>query len=411
MTIVEFFENKSNMENIVSTLLCAPDKVIFLGSNTKQILRTIDVYEKIVHDRRIEVKFETKAINRNSIMSIADVLEDIIEKEEDCIIDLSGGDDLALVAVGTVYADNADRMKLHRFNITNSTMTDCDSDGKLCAHAPFEITIEELVAMNGGRVIYTDEKSNGTYRWDFNDEFVDDIFLMWEACKKSPSDWNSQLAILAKMISMQEEPAGLDVRINYKDADDALRTMTENKKLDVELYKDLAKKGVLADFKADKDGFSFNLKNEQIKKCLSKAGQVFELYITICASELKDDDGNPVYTDVLNGVFIDWDGEVHQGTGKDVENEIDIILMRGLMPVFISCKNGSCDINELFKLSVVAEHFGGKFVRSVLAGTEIDKTDNLELRAKAMGIKPWLKLHQISENNFISNLSNLWRAQ
>ena len=145
----------------------------------------------------------------------------------------------------------------------------------------------------------------------------------------------------------------------------------------------------------------------QIKKCLSKAGQVFELFLAICASELKDDNGNPVYTDILSGVFIDWDGEIHPGTGSDVENEIDLILMKGLMPVFISCKNGSCDINELFKLSVVASHFGGKYV---LAGTEIDKAEAIELRAKAMGINPWIRLHKKTEKDLYAELSNLWRS-
>ncbi len=410
MTVVEFFERESHVENIISTLLCTPDKVIFLGDNKKKIDKIIKSYEKIALARGINTVFDSRAINRNSIMSIVDTLEQIIEDDDDCVIDLSGGDDLALVAIGVVYADNADRIQLHRFSITNNTMTDCDSDGKLCAHSPFELTVEELVAINGGRVIYTEEKSNGTYKWDFNRDFVDDVYIMWSICKRNPHEWNTQLALLSKMIAIQPDPASFDIRIDFKEADTACSRMTENKKIDSDLYKELARKGVLDDFRSDSNGFSFRFKNDQIKKCLSKAGQVFELFLAICASELKDDNGNPVYTDILSGVFIDWDGEIHPGTGSDVENEIDLILMKGLMPVFISCKNGSCDINELFKLSVVASHFGGKYVRAVLAGTEIDKAETIELRAKAMGINPWIRLHKKPEKDLYAELSNLWRS-
>ena len=40
MTIVEFYD-KNSIENIVSTLLCSPDKVIFVGDNEKRILKAL----------------------------------------------------------------------------------------------------------------------------------------------------------------------------------------------------------------------------------------------------------------------------------------------------------------------------------------------------------------------------------
>ncbi len=412
MTIIEFFERESNVENIISTLLCAPDKVIFLGDNKKRMVRVCENYKKVAQARNINVEFDSKAINRNNLMSIVDTIEEIISTNEDCIIDLSGGDDLALVAIGIVYSDNADNIKLHRFSITNSTMYDCDSDGKLCATAPLELTVEELVAINGGRVIYTDEKPNATYRWNFTEEFVDDIYLMWSVCRQDPHKWNSQIGLLNKIIASSENSDTLDVRIEADKTAALFNPMTEGKKIDINMFRKLGELGILTDFKADTENISFRFKNHQIKKCLTKAGQVLELYLTVRASELEDDEGNPLYTDALCGVFIDWDGEIHQGTKTDVENEIDLILMKGLMPVFISCKNGAVDINELFKLSVVADKFGGKYVRKVLAATQIDKcedkTEYIRLRADAVGVNPWIGIHKKTEKDFISDLSNLW---
>ena len=106
MTIIEFFDRESHVENIISTLLCAPDNVIFLGDCKKRIDKLSMAYEKIARSRGINVKFRSKPVNRNSLKSITDAIEEVIDEYDDCIIDLSGGDDLSLVAVGIVYASH-----------------------------------------------------------------------------------------------------------------------------------------------------------------------------------------------------------------------------------------------------------------------------------------------------------------
>lgn len=414
MTIIEFFDRESHIENIVSALLCAPDKVIFLGDGKKKMDKISAAYKKIAESRGINVEFDPRAINRNDLMSIVGAIEDVIENNEDCIIDLSGGDDLSLVAVGIVYADNADKIKLHRFKITSSTMLDCDSDGELCNSAPLELTVDEIVAINGGRVIYDDEKPNGTYRWDFNESFADDIRTMWSICRQDPNKWNTQIGILCKLLT-NSDPESLEVNIDLRKANSVLLKWDKEKKIDFDLYKKLAKYFIIEDFRLSSNAMSFRFGNRQIKKCLTKSGQVFELFLALSAKELKDEDGKPYYTDVLSGAFIDWDGEIHTGTASDVENEIDLILMKGLMPVFISCKNGSVGVNELYKLSVVANKFGGKYVRKVLAATEIDKdeknVDFIRIRALAMGIDPWINLHTKKPNSFENELKLLWKTQ
>lgn len=413
MTIIEFFEHKSHVENIISTLLCAPDKVIFLGDNKKKMDKISAKYKEVARSRGIEVEFESKSINRNNLMSIVDAIEKIIEENDDCVIDLSGGDDLSLVAIGIVYADNAD-IKLHRFNISNSKMTDCDSDGILCNSAPLELTVDELVAINGGKVVYDDEKSNGTYNWDFNDDFVDDLFVMWSLCKRNPSLWNFQISILNKLLAYYLEPDSLSVYIDFETAKNVLNSRGEKFDIKPDIYKELNKLGVITDLQISSESISFSFKNKQVMMCLTKAGQVLELIIALRAAELTDEDGNPVYTDVRTGVFIDWDGEIHPNYEPDVENEIDVILMKGLVPVFISCKNGLVKMDELYKLSVVAEKFGGKYVRKVLAVTDLDKNgDNegyIRARSEAMDIRIFEDINEIEEETFMHELKKLWSA-
>lgn len=408
MTVIEFFDRESNVENIISTLLCAPDKVVFLGNNKKKIERLCERYKEIAQKRGIQVEFEAKAINKNKLMSIVSAVEEVLENNNDCIVDLSGGDDLSLVAVGIVYCDNADKIKLHRFNISNNTMTDCDSDGVLCNSAPLELTIEETVAINGGKIIYSDEKPNGTYRWDFNNEFIDDVYAMWSLCKQNPSLWNSQLSIFDKLLSFCLDSDSLSVYINFADVKDALNRRGEKCDIKTDIYKKLFNLGIINALKIDHESISFSFKNKQTMKCLTKAGQILELIVALKASELKDDSGNPLYTDVMTGVYIDWDSEIHD---VDVANEIDVVLMKGLIPIFISCKNGLVKMDELYKLSTVSEKFGGKYVRKVLAVTELEKAGEneayIKARCDAMGIRILENIDEISEEKFLKELKKL----
>lgn len=404
MTVIEFFDKDSAIENIVSTLLCKPEKVIFIGSNSKKMRKSIEKYKTVAKGRGLEVEFEVKTAERNNLMSIVGTIEEIISENPDCVIDLSGGDDLCLVAVGIVYGENADTLKLHRFSISDNKMIDCDSDGALCASAPMMISVCENISVYGGRVVYTDEKSGGTYDWDFSDEFIDDVYVMWSVCKQNPSRWNSHIKILDKLCC----DSALTDELSFS-AD--LKKFADEKEF-YEMLKKLNSSGVINNFRTVDSQIGFRFKNEQVKKCLTKSGQILELIIAVAALEAEDENGEPVYNDVATGVYIDWDGELQPEHKADVENEMDVILMKGMVPVFISCKNGMISVDELYKLSVVAERFGGRFVRKVLVATELEKLGSKEgyirARAESMGIRIIDDADSISGEALRKKIKKLW---
>lgn len=412
MTVIEFFDKKSEVENIVSTLLCKPEKVVFIGGNSKRMLRSIEKYRIVAKNRGINTVFEIKTVQANNLMSIVSVIEDIIGENADCVVDLSGGDDLCLVAVGVVYAENADTLKMHRFSISNNRMNDCDSDGVLCVSETMEISAEENVMIYGGRVIYADEKNGGTYNWNFSSEFVDDIYAMWSLCKKNPSRWNLQIKTLDKLCrennSNNKLNLSADISQFKKVTDNAvlLRDLTDT-------LKKLSSYGVISNLKINDSEISLIFKNEQVKKCLTKSGQILELVIAVAAHESDDEKGMPVYNDVVTGLCIDWDGEVQHENKADVENEIDVVLMKGMVPVFVSCKNGMVTVDELYKLFAVADRFGGKFARRVLVATELEKLGSKEhyirARAESMGIRIIDDADILSTEALQKKIKTLWR--
>lgn len=379
MTVVEFFD-KNSIENIVGALSQISKKIVFVGDSRKRIEKSIEDYLAVTRGRGLDVQFEYQIVNRNDLMNIVKALSSIAESEEKCAFDLSGGDDLYLVAVGMVYKMYPEKVMLHRFNVNNGTICDCDADGKVLASKSTEISVEENIRIYGGRVIFKNEKNQATIKWDFGEDFIGDIFRIWELCRKNPTEWNKQTTLLEGLCTHFRENGQTKVRFKTDD-------------------KNGFKKGLLLDFNRDyliKDlafsdnEASFEFKNEQVMRVLTKAGSALELIVTLAMKSLEDKEGKSLYNSILTGVLIDWDGVVPKD-GPNVENEIDVLAMRGLVPVFVSCKNGQVMIDELYKLAQVAETFGGDYAKKILVVSQLEKMGErakyVLARAEEMGIR------------------------
>ena len=138
------------------------------------------------------------------------------------------------------------------------------------------------------------------------------------------------------------------------------------------------------------------------------------MYITVKAKLAKDEDGNPVYNDVRNGAFIDWDGVCHGNDGEyDTENEIDVIMIHGLIPVFVSCKNGAVRMDELYKLDAVATRFGGKYAKKIMIaialGGDTSFAYHFRQRAKDMNIRLIENVQHMTEKEVDEAVESFWQ--
>ncbi len=390
MTIVEFFDTNA-VENIVSTLLCEPDRVILVGDSTKHMTAAKQRYEEIAAAHGINVTFIPQGIDRNNLVKIIEVLERVIETYGACTFDLTGGDDLYLVAVGSVFCAHRDKVQLHRFNIRNGRMYDCDADGQVLATKQTALTVDENIKAYGGRVIYDDEKPNTTFRWSFNEDFCADVRKMWDVCKDNFSEWNTVIHTLCGFYEhIQQDKASLAMCIETAAATTTLKDMGFIVSFDGGFLGKLQRAGLIHGLFFQPGKITFSFKNDQVKRALTSAGRALELYVTVVAKELTDDTGAPLFDDVMTGVTIDWDGQVSAAT-QDVDNEIDVLAIKDMVPLFISCKNGNrFGSDELYKLSLVAERFGGQYAQKALIATrlwEMTNCDAITNRAKEMHVR------------------------
>ncbi|MBQ9561921.1 MAG: hypothetical protein IJU99_00555 [Lachnospiraceae bacterium] len=150
-----------------------------------------------------------------------------------------------------------------------------------------------------------------------------------------------------------------------------------------------------------------------MKRLFQTPGKIFE---TLLFRKIRESDR---FADVQNGVSIAWDQSRymslkerlemyfpdHPGFGRDyyvkaklnsrqawlrtAENEVDVVMMKDLNPVFVSCKTGrKIDESWIYEIAAVAEHFHAAPVLAVSMDLdEIRESAHSVLgRAQGMGI-------------------------
>ena len=85
-------------------------------------------------------------------------------------------------------------------------------------------------------------------------------------------------------------------------------------------------------------------------------------------------------------VVVDWDNA--RGDDQATRNEIDILLVQGITPVFISCKMGAPTPLALSEIRLLSEKFGGESTRTVLltAADVRERERALVQRARDLGV-------------------------
>ena len=408
MTIVEFFE-VCPCHNIISTTAFAPERVIFLGSE-KTVTRFSPLYEAYYRKYYPQVTVLFRAVDTTDLSAILAALCAIITEFPDAEFDVTGGDDLVLIAMGMLRERYHDRdFGMHRFNITGGTAHDPLKNQALALPQPPSITVEQAVTLCGGIVSSTMDGAP-LQKQDLTGAFGKTVDRMWSISREDPHRWNKAITglnRLEKLAPAKESPLHTVIprRLLSQDTTQFEPTRDILAKLD--------RSGVLT-YREHADTLEITYPDAQVKRALAKAGNVLEyktLRLVQCA---VDAGGAPFFTDARCGVYIDWDGRfgINNATNaRDTINEIDVVATRGVVPWFISCKNGTVDDEELYKFTVVARRFGGRYAKAVLVATYIDRNPavraRLLQRAADMHIVLVDRVHERTDEEWTQALCSL----
>ena len=147
MTLIEFFE-KSVAEDICTSIAHAPDRVILIGHQKNLIQKHAIRYRSFFLKHGFEIDFQCKTVDKNNVAAIVCVLEEIIEQYPDCIIDVTGGEDLYIFAAGIVCERHRNKkVQVHYIDIRSDVAYDCHMDGeKIVENNPLRYRTKEKSA-------------------------------------------------------------------------------------------------------------------------------------------------------------------------------------------------------------------------------------------------------------------------
>lgn len=380
---IEFFDSEP-LENLVTCLNYKMDKVIFFGhSDTMTDSRVRDTRRALKNICNItDVEFIT--VSQKSLYKVLELLEKEITAEikggNKCFFDLSGGEDLVLVAMGMLATQY--KVPLHKFALPENELyllTKWDKVPRIdevVERRELKLTLDDIIGLHGGVINYRQQKD---VKSNLDDKaFRESVRIMWEIANDSQKKWNGLSSVFKECTKYEDE--NLRVRASVKVMKQVLKRIP-----DIISVKELANylnrlgdQGILEKVSMDEEFIKFSYSNPMIRECLLDAGCLLELHTYYTRVE------SGRYSDCRVGVHIDWDGEIN-GREIDVENEIDVMLLEGVVPVFISCKNGRVNQMSLYELDAVANRFGGKYVRKELAATQ-EITPGYLKRAEEMNI-------------------------
>ena len=394
MVYIEFFE-ENVLKNLCSSLIEPPEVLYLLGdrnASEKRMIEHAERYTRFFRSRGLETSVTVRAVDRGNLFQIVKALGQIIESapEGECAIDLTGGDELCLAAAGIIYGryeSNPRNVQLHRVNVRTGTIVNCSANENTVSQPEKgKLTIVELIALCGGETVQI-----GHLLGQVSASEKAGIESIWIVSKADPAGWNTFASIFAKIcaernlhaLELTKEGLFAYCGRNVSRADlvrNVLRKLGETDVADVDIRTD----GSLSVSVPESDCC------DVVERCLTDPGSVLELKTFIELSALKENDGRWTFTDGAQSVTFALNGSTETKTlSRMTKNEIDVVMMRGMCPYFISCKNGEFDSAELNRFYSAISGFGGDYAKKILVYSgEISKLDPaLRNRADYLGIR------------------------
>ena len=380
----EFLGNEP-IENVITCMNFKIDKVVYFG------------YREVIEQyRQMTVRFLKKyceveqvgfvVLPEDDLQEVLRLLRSAIQAEQDqnnhIFFDITGGESLILVAFGMLAAEY--RLPMHVFNVEENHLIELEdgTETSLISYAEprdFQMDLDTYIEMRGGKInhdLQKNMKSGGA------EENAADIRKLWDISEKYEDWWNAFSEFLRRYLTPDEN---LIVRRKTATVLKGVYESTSSlNDLDAlrQILEDLERAGIISGLIQNTEFYEFRIKNETLKDILWDGGSILELHV------LQEEEKTS--TECRAGVHLDWDGEIRWPFETDVMNEIDVLSIRGNIPTFISCKSGRLSqmqtLRALYELHTVADHFGGKYAKKVLAvRCEIGRT--YQIRAKEMGIE------------------------
>jgi len=374
MTLIECYTG-SHIANMAACLRSKPEKMILIGSDI-EMPRSAERYRKLLALRKQRTAIELCPTEGKTLTQLCLMIREMIRSEPDCVFDITGGDELVIMSLGAVLSSLPEEeqklIRVQKFDEKRQTVVSCTGMECSLDAGKVSMTVEEMLLLHGGSMQCDSPQPPESFT-------LQQLDRLWSIVARDPKSWNRSVSRLNEFESRSESSTRISLSVEH------LRQTIgqfETKESDVRAFlAELHQNGVVTD-RSSREYIEYEYTSPMMQYCMQKAGNVLEVK-TLLEGKATEKDGKPYFCDCRMSVSIDWDGVLHAPMERipETRNEIDVILIHNLTPIFISCKNGSIGEEELYKLHTVATRFGGSNVKKMLIATDLNQKSAFSNRA------------------------------
>lgn len=348
--LIELYDKEEPLNNVLSLTALKPDLLVMLGDSqiTKQrCQRPISSY---IQSCGMMTGTEFISCRTYDITDICVKLESIIDLygAENCVIDVLGGSDTMLMAVGCCCKDRPE-LRVVTQRAKSDELVWLWGPKADAPAIPFQANLEQLIALAGGELL----RNGHIATHELNDELLDLIPTVFEIYMENRPQWAAFVLYLQQLNAPEyQSHDGLCLS--------GPRSFQVNKRsvsVDPVIVMCLEDAGVVSDFRMTAGGCTIHFTNADLLRYLCDVGSWLELYMY---ARLKR---SGLFREVEISTVVSWDDD---NDASDVINEIDVIALDGLGQLFISCKTNVPDASVLNEIATLTERFGTQYAVPVL---------------------------------------------
>lgn len=399
-TLIELYDPAHPVKNILAALIFKPETLVFIGLKGKLTDRVQNLIKRLLRRKGIEAELrfiETDLKDGNQVVRL---LEQITWEYADCVFEISGGPDLLLALVGHFCALRG-VPQLYK-DVENKKLIWITSDGE--RREPLvlpKLDISDLLLAYGARLERTDH-----YYPDLGDAAQEAcIGRICQVFLKYLEDWPHVSVWFQYVCRNAAEGDRAYECLEISEKRDGRVNMMLRQFKNMEVFYALQKAGAIHNLAIDSRNITFRFESTEIRRLLTNQGVWLELYTYLSAAKT---DG---FDDLVMSAVIGWD---YENKDNYPQNEIDVILLKGIKALFISCKTSITKRSpyDLYEIKTLCERFGGDMAQAVLVTADncLNNNHSLYIRAREMGIVI-LDINTIKKGNLGKELLKIVNGQ
>ena len=369
-TLIELYDDDP-IKNLLASLIFKPPNLIIVSDENSidgQRKRSI---AKFFKEHRQKISIVYYEVNTNQISSIIGILNEIIGLYEEPAFDLTGGKELALIEASFFCREK--KIPGFYIDIDNNILVNVFGAESYKRKFSLPELDVRMLLLSGGASL---ERSDHFQPAMTEDVLISEIMNVFQYSLENPKVWSKHIDYLQQLTRESEDRNGRSLRLSgQREYHKGLKKCS----CQMEVMQFLKNSGIVSNLSFRQNSISFSYKNHEFRECLINHGIWLELYLYIVASQLD------YFNDVCMSVIIDWDGD--EEDFSFAKNEIDLILLKDIYPIFISCKMPMPNSLALSEIKLLSQKFGGSMAKTVVAtAADIDENLSLYKRAKELDI-------------------------